>query len=65
MASSIKGTTDESLDVTVSDVAFVLKIAKKSGLEAEVIATALMYLKENHEVTIARALYVGMSDWDL
>jgi phage protein D len=65
MASSIKGTTDESLDVTVSDVAFVLKIAEKSGMEAEVLATALIYLKENPQTTIGRALYVGMSDWDL
>jgi hypothetical protein len=63
MASSIKGITDESLDEVTAMVSTVLLTA--DSLSVEVVSTALLYLKENPEVTIEQALSVGLSDWDV
>jgi hypothetical protein len=38
---------------------------KHFGLEAEILGTALLFLKENPNENIATALAVGFSDWDV
>jgi hypothetical protein len=65
MASSIKGTTEEKLGETVKNVGNVLILAEEFGLQGEVIATAMIYLKENPGATIEEALQVGLQDWDI
>ena len=65
MASSVKGISDERLEIAVTNVATTLKFAEKHGLEAEVIGTAMVYLKENPDATISEALRVALSDWDV
>jgi len=65
MASSIKGTSGESLADVVRNVNDTLKAAGKFGLEVETIATALLFLKENPTMTIEYALHVGLQDWDV
>jgi hypothetical protein len=67
MPSSIKGTTDESLQDVVSAVGRVLvdEDVLHYGLEAEVLGTALLYLKENPNATIGEALAAGFYEWDL
>ena len=65
MASSIKGTSGESLDHVINYVNDVLVVAGKYDLEVEVIATAMIYLKENPEASISDALSTGLSDWDV
>ena len=61
MATSTKGNITETMD----DVAQALKFAGEYGLETEVVATAMLFLKENPEATINEALHVGLSDWDI
>ena len=67
MPSTLKYTTDESLDDVVSAVLKVLEDedVKHFGLEAEVLGTALLYLKENPNDNIATALAMGFVEWDL
>ena len=61
MATSTKGNITETMD----DVAQTMKFASEHGLETEVIATAMLFLKENPEATINEALHVGLNDWDV
>jgi hypothetical protein len=61
MATSIKGNLTETMDA----VANTLKFAGEHGLETEVIATAMLFLKENPDAEINEALNVGLSDWDV
>jgi hypothetical protein len=35
------------------------------GLDAEVIATAMIYLQGHPESTIENALRIGLNDWDI
>ena len=63
MASSINGTSKESLADTVENV--YQTVVKAGQLEIEVIATAMIYLKENPEASIEDALNVGLNDWDV
>lgn len=65
MASSIRGTSGEDLAEIVDKVMFVLCKASHYDLEAEVVATAMVYLKENPDASIETALSVGLSDWDI
>lgn len=65
MASSLKSTTKESLSETSENVMYCLQAASKYGLEVEVIATAMVYIKENPDKSIEDALNVGLSDWDI
>ena len=65
MASSIRGDSGESLENTVKNVCDTLNLAGKFGLEAETIATAMIYLKENPDKTIEDALNAGLGDWDV
>lgn len=65
MASSIKGISGEFLSETMDNVKMALAIAGERKLEIEVIATAMIYLKENPEASINEALEVGLSDWDV
>jgi hypothetical protein len=65
MASSIKGTTEESLTDVVDNVKDVFKFCEESGLTIEVIATALIILKENPKYQIEYALHAAMQDWDI
>ena len=65
MASSIKGTTKETLSNTITDVAEAFMRARTYGLEIEVFTTALLFLKENPESTVEKALQVGLGDWDV
>lgn len=67
MATSIRGTTDESLKDVIQAVGNVLSDddVKHFGLEAEILGTALLFLKENPNKTIATALAVGLADWDI
>jgi len=65
MASNIKGTTNESLLETMDNVSTALKIAGKYDMEVEVIATAMIFLKENPDASIETALNAGLGDWDV
>ena len=65
MASSVKGTSGESLEDTINYVKIALSAAEKYHLEIEVIATAMIFLKENPKLSIITALAVGMADWDI
>lgn len=65
MASSLKGTSNEDLPRVIERVQTTLNESGKSGLQSEVIATAMIYLKENPEVSIQEALYIGLVDWDI
>jgi hypothetical protein len=65
MASSIKGTTNESLLETMDNVSAALKIAGKYDMDVEVIATAMIFLKENPDASIETALNAGLGDWDV
>ena len=65
MASSIKGTSGESLVDVVEKVKGIFDITEESGLIIEVMATALIFLKENPTMTIEYALHVGLQDWDV
>ena len=65
MASSIKGTSGESLSDTISYVNLALSAAKKYHLEIEVIATAMILLKQDPKLSIVTALAIGMADWDV
>jgi len=67
MPSTINGSTEESLQNVVSAVAKVLndEDVKHFGLEAEVLGTALLFLKENPDANIATALAAGYMEWDL
>lgn len=63
MATSIRGDSGESLENVVGLVYDV--ICNSQNLPSEVLATALIYLKENPEVSIAYAINVGLGDWDI
>ena len=65
MASSIKGTSGESLINVGRNVDDTLKSARRYGLEVEVISTALIFLKENPTMQIEYALHVALQDWDV
>lgn len=65
MASSLKGTSNEDLQRVIERVQTTLIESSKSVLQNEVIATAMIYLKENPEVSIQEALYIGLVDWDI
>jgi hypothetical protein len=64
MASSITGSR-ESLESVVEQVTSTFERIKPYGLDIEVFATALIYLQEHPEVSIAEALQVGLNDWDV
>lgn len=67
MPSTIRGTSGESLVDAVSAVGRVLRDVDvlHYGMEAEVLGTALLFLKENPDATIASAIAVGFIEWDL
>jgi hypothetical protein len=65
MASNIKGTTNESLLETMANVSTALNVAGKYDMEVEVIATAMIFLKENPDASIETALNAGLGDWDV
>jgi hypothetical protein len=67
MPSTIRGNGEESLEDAVTAVAKVLndEDVKHYGLEAEVLGTALLFLKENPDANIATALSAGYTEWDL
>jgi hypothetical protein len=67
MPTTLKHSTDESLTDVISAVTKVLddEDVKHYGLEAEVLGTALLYLKENPGENIASALAAGYMEWDL
>jgi len=39
--------------------------AKEHDMECEVMATALVFLKDNPEKSIEEALFAGLIDWDV
>lgn len=67
MPRSLKGTSNEDLAEVLNDVASVLQDEDvvHFGLQAEVLGTALIYLKENPDATIKEALHAGFIEWDL
>jgi ElaB/YqjD/DUF883 family membrane-anchored ribosome-binding protein len=65
MASSLNGTSGENLNDVLDAVEEVLRLSEQHDLSEEVIATTLIYLKENPKVSIAYALGVGLRDWDI
>jgi hypothetical protein len=54
-----------SLSDTVTSVSTMLSIAKGYGLECEVVASALEYMKANPDCNIIDAIQAGLSEWDL
>jgi hypothetical protein len=64
MASSIMDSR-ESLTEVVPLVNGMLNSVAPYSLEAEVIATAMIYLQGHPESTIENALRVGLNDWDI
>lgn len=67
MPRSLKGTSNEDLATVINDVVEVLKDEDvvHFGMQAEVLGTALIYLKENPDATIKEALGAGFIEWDL
>ena len=67
MPSTIRGNGEESLQDVISAVNRVLvdEDVLHYGLEAEVLGTALLFLKENPDANIATALAMGYMEWDL
>jgi len=65
MATSIKGTSREDLATVIESVSAAMDDAIQYNLVAEVIATAMIYLKENPNASIDEALDAGLSDWDI
>jgi len=65
MPSSLNGTSGETLTNVMDHVAGALNLAKPHGLECEVIAVAMLFLKENPEATVEQALEAGLGDWDI
>jgi hypothetical protein len=67
MPSTLKGSTNESLMDVVSAVGrvFVDEDVLHYGLEAEILGTALLYLKENPDADIATAIEAGFIEWDV
>lgn len=67
MPSSIRGTSGESLADAVSAVGRVLvdEDVLHYGMEAEVLGTALIYMKENPDATVTEAIAAGFIEWDL
>jgi len=67
MPSAINGTSGESLADAVSAVGRVLSDddVVNYGMEAEVLGTALIYMKENPNATVAEAIAAGFIEWDL
>jgi hypothetical protein len=49
----------------MANVSTALKIAGKYDMEVEVIATAMIFLKENPDASIETALNAGLGDWDV
>ena len=49
----------------VHNVSETFKFCKQSGLDVEVIATALILLKENPKYDIEFCLWQAMQDWDI
>ena len=67
MPSTLRGNGDESLQDVVSAVGRVLvdEDVLHYGMEAEVLGTALLFLKENPGSNISEALMAGYMEWDL
>ena len=67
MPSAINGTSGESLADAVSAVGRVLSDddVVNYGMEAEVLGTALIYMKENPSATVEEAISAGFIEWDL
>jgi K+ transporter len=65
MASSIKGTCNESLVDVTRNVKDAFGFCKESGLEIEVMATAFILLKENPTFDIEYAIWQALQDWDV
>ena len=67
MPSAINGTSGESLADAVSAVSRVLSDddVVNYGMEAEVLGTALIYMKENPNATVEEAIAAGFIEWDL
>ena len=65
MPSSLNGTSGETLTNVMDNVAGALNYAKPHGLECEVIAVAMIFLKENPKASIEEALVAGLGDWDI
>jgi hypothetical protein len=57
--------TGEQIEDTIDIVDSVLAIADKHRLEVEVMTYALMFLKENPELSIEEALNFALEEWDL
>ena len=66
MASSLKGIyKKESTAAVMSKVHRALKLAGTYQMQIEVVATAMIFLKENPDAFIYDALKAGLTDWDL
>lgn len=47
----------------LSAVLHILNEAKKYGLEVEIVHTALKLMKQNNELSITDALWIGRKEW--
>ena len=67
MPSAINGTSGGSLEDAVRLVGKVLvdEDVVHYGMEAEVLGTALIYMKENPNATVEEAITAGFIEWDL
>lgn len=67
MPSAINGTSGESLENAIRLVNKVMvdEDVLHYGMEAEVLGTALIYMKENPNATVKEAIAAGFIEWDL
>jgi hypothetical protein len=65
MTSNIDEILYEDIERVIGDVHDVLNRTEQYHLQCEVIASAMIYLKENPESSISDALSAGLSDWDV
>ena len=62
---SIAGTTNEKLNDVIINIKDTFKFCEESGLTIEVMATAMILLKENPNYNIEYIIWEAMKDWDI
>jgi hypothetical protein len=58
-----KDSEPEDLTTAMSTIQFYLDHAAEAGLQAEVVAFALKYMKEDNSLKIREAIALGFQEW--
>ena len=65
MTEKLHQSTRTKISDAIELVAEAFDKAKEHDLECEVMATALVFLKDNPDRSIEEALAAGLEDWDV